>query len=243
MAGIFITGTDTSVGKTAVAAGLAGALKKRGYSVGVMKPVQSGAAERNGKLYSQDAEFLMAAVDKVDVDLVCPVLLREALAPCVAAQIEGKDIDLSLIKDAYTELERQHDIVIVEGAGGIAVPLRDKFLISDLITYLGIPAIIVARAGLGTINHTFLTIEHAQSSGIPVIGVVLNNYRGGMAEETNPKMITELTGVTVLGIIPHDPAIDVEGGRFGNILSLVEGSVDMEKIIRSVYKSAPDSRI
>src|SRR5574341_731696 len=229
MTGIFVTGTDTGVGKTAVAAGLAGALKKRGYSVGVMKTVQSGAAVRNGELYSQDAEFLMAAADKVDAELVCPVLLREALAPCVAAQIEGKDIDLSLIKDAYTELEKRHNIVIVEGAGGIAVPLKEKFLISNLITYLGIPAVIIARAGLGTINHTLLTIEHAKSSGIPVIGVVLNNYRGGIAEETNPKIITELTGVPVLGIIPHDPAIDVEGGRSGNILSLVERSVDMEK--------------
>jgi len=243
MAGIFITGTDTGVGKTAVAAGLAGALKKRGYSVGVMKPVQSGAAMRNGELYSQDAEFLMAAVDEVEAGLACPVLLKEALAPAAAAQIEGKDIDLTLIKDAYTELERQYDIVIVEGAGGIAVPLKDRFLISDLITYLGIPAIIVARAGLGTINHTVLTVEYSKSSGISIIGIVLNNYRGGMAEETNPKIITELTGVPILGIIPHDPAIDVEGGSLGNILSLIEGSVDMEKIIRSVYKSIPGSRI
>lgn len=243
MAGIFVTGTDTNVGKTAVAAGLAGALKKRGYSVGVMKPVQSGAAMRNGELYSQDAEFLVAAVDEVEAELACPVLLKEALAPAVAAQIEGKDIDLTLIKDAYTELERQYDIVIVEGAGGIAVPLKDRFLISDLITYLGIPAIIVARAGLGTINHTVLTVEYSKSSGISIIGIVLNNYRGGIAEETNPKIITELTGVPILGIIPHDPAIDVEGGSLGNILSLVEGSVDMEKIIRSVYKSILGSRI
>jgi len=208
-----------------------------------MKPVQSGAAMRNGELYSQDAEFLMAAVDEVEAGLACPVLLKEALAPAAAAQIEGKDIDLTLIKDAYTELERQYDIVIVEGAGGIAVPLKDRFLISDLITYLGIPAIIVARAGLGTINHTVLTVEYSKSSGISIIGIVLNNYRGGMAEETNPKIITELTGVPILGIIPHDPAIDVEGGSLGNILSLIEGSVDMEKIIRSVYKSIPGSRI
>lgn len=234
MAGIFITGTDTSVGKTAVAAGLAGALKKRGYSVGVMKPVQSGAAERNGELYSQDAEFLMAAVDKVEAGLACPVLLKEALAPAVAAQIKGKDIDLALIKDAYTELERQHDIVIVEGAGGIAVPLKDRLLISDLITYLGIPAIIVARSGLGTINHTVLTVEHAKSSGISVIGIVLNNYRGGAAEETNPKMINKLTDTPVIGIIPHDPLINVEEGKHGNIVSLVERNIDIEHIIHFI---------
>lgn len=231
MAGIFITGTDTSVGKTAVAAGLAGALGLRGYRVGVMKPVQSGAAVRNGELYSQDAEFLMAVTGTVDVELVCPVLLKEALAPGVAARIEGKDIDLSLIKDAYTTLERRYDIVIVEGAGGIAVPLKDKFLISDLITYLGIPAIIVARTGLGTINHTLLTIEHAKNSGISIVGVVMNNYRGGIAEETNPTIITELTGVPIIGIIPSDPAVDVEGCRLGNIVSLVGKNINMDKII------------
>ncbi|MCZ7392164.1 MAG: dethiobiotin synthase [Candidatus Methanoperedens sp.] len=232
MTGIFITGTDTGVGKTAVAAGLAGALEKRGYSVGVMKPVQSGAMERNGRLYSQDAEFLMKVLDTCDEpELVCPVLLKEALAPSVAAEIEGKPVDLELINNAYQELGRRHDIVIVEGAGGIAVPLKNRILISDLITSLGTPAIIVSRAGLGTINHTFLTIEHAKNWGIPVIGVIVNNYRGGKVEETNPGIITELTGVHILGIIPHDTKINVEGGSHGNIVSLVEKNVDIEKII------------
>ncbi|SNQ61296.1 dethiobiotin synthase [Candidatus Methanoperedens nitratireducens] len=236
MAGIFITGTDTNIGKTAVAAGLAGALKNKGYNVGVMKPVQSGAAARNGKLYSQDAEFLMDVIgEQGETGLICPVLLREALAPSVAAELEGKTIDLNLIRNAYLELERMHDIVIVEGAGGIAVPLKNKFLISDLITYLGMPAIIVARAALGTINHTFLTLEHAKRTGIPVIGVIVNNYRGGVAEETSPKIINELTGIPVLGIIPHDPAIDVEWGRPGDIVSLVEESIDIERIIHFIF--------
>ncbi len=232
MTGIFITGTDTGIGKTAVASGLAGAFKNRGYSVGVMKPVQSGALVRNGRLYSQDAEFLMKAVDNHDEpELVCPVLLREALAPAVAAEIEGKFVDIGLIKNAYLQLEKRHDLVIVEGAGGIAVPLGKRFLISDLITCLGIPAILVARAGLGTINHTFLTIEHARRRGIRVMGIVINNYRGGIAEETNPEVIAELTGLPILGIIPHDPVINVESGSQGNIVPLVEKNVDLEKII------------
>ncbi|MCZ7381377.1 MAG: dethiobiotin synthase [Candidatus Methanoperedens sp.] len=234
MKGIFITGTDTGIGKTAVASGLAGAFKNRGYSVGVMKPVQSGALVRNGKLYSQDAEFLMKAVDKNDEpELICPVLLREALAPGVAAEIEGKTVDLELIKNAYSKLEKRHNIVIVEGAGGIAVPLGKRFLISDLITCLGTPAIVVARSRLGTINHTFLTIEHARRRGIRVMGIVINNYRGGIAEETNPEVIAELTGLPILGIIPHDPAINVESGSLGNIVSLVEKNVDINNIISS----------
>lgn len=238
MTGIFVTGTDTNVGKTAVAAGIAGALRNKGYSVGVMKPVQSGAALRNGKLYSQDAEFMIkAALANDEEGLVCPVLLKEALAPGVAAKMEGKNIDIELIKNAYIELEKRHDIVVVEGAGGIAVPLKDSFLISDLVSLLGVPAIIVARAGLGTINHTFLTVEHAKNSGIPIIGVIINTpylntgiNKGGLAEETNPEVIEELTGVPVLGIIPHDPEISTEAGEIGDIVSLVERHVDIKAI-------------
>ncbi len=233
MPGIFITGTDTNVGKTAVAAGLAGALRNNGYSVGVMKPVQSGAALRNGKLYSQDAELInKAAFSHDEEEIICPVLLQEALAPGIAAEIEGKVVDLDRIKNSYIELEKRHDFVIVEGAGGIAVPVKDRFLISDLIMMLGIPAIIVARPDLGTINHTFLTIEYAKKSGIPVIGVIINNYHGGIAEETNPGVISWLADIPILGKIPIDPKICTECGELGDIISLVQRYVDIEAIIR-----------
>lgn len=230
MTGLFVTGTDTDVGKTTVAAGLAGALKNRGCSVGVMKPVQSGAGIRKGRLYSQDAELMARAIGCEDEEeLVCPVLLKEALAPSIAAEMEGKTIDIELIKNAFMELERRHDLVIVEGAGGIAVPLKDRYLISDLITCLGLPAIIVARAGLGTINHTFLTVEHARKRGIAIIGVVVNNYRGGLVEETGRKAISELTGVPVIGVISYDQR--VSAGDVGSIVSLVERNVDIEAIM------------
>lgn len=232
MTGIFITGTDTGVGKTAVAAGLAGALKLKGYSVGVMKAIQSGAALRDGKLYSQDAELMKIAVDSKDEDdFVCPVLLREALAPGIAAELEGRSVELDLILNSYRELEKRHDFVIVEGAGGIAVPLKKKLLISDLIKLLGIPVIVVARPGLGTINHTFLTIEYAKRSGIRVMGVIFNNYTGGMAEDTNPGIISGLTSIPILGIIPHDPEICTERGEPGCIVSSVQKHIDIEAII------------
>ncbi len=231
--GIFITGTDTCVGKTVVAAGLAGALKHIGYSVGVMKPVQSGAGVRMGRLYSQDAEFMMNVVGRADeMELICPVLLREPMAPAIAAEMEGTTVDIGLIKNAYMELDKRHDFVIVEGAGGIAVPLKGGFLISDLISLLNIPAIIVARPGLGTINHTVLTIEYAKKSGISVIGVIMNNCHGGIVEETNKRVISELTGVPIIGAIPNDPAISTENCIAGNIVSLVQRHVDMETIIR-----------
>ena len=232
LAGIFITGTDTGVGKTAISGGLAGALADKGLSVGVMKPVQSGAGVRNGAFYSPDSEFMIAACGSQDeIELVCPVMLREPLAPSVAADIEGKAIDLGIIRNAYLELEKRHDIVIVEGAGGIAVPVKDNFLYSDLIKCLCLPAIIVARAGLGTINHTFLTVEYAKTCGISVTGVIINDFKGGIAEETNPGIIEKLTGVPVLGIIPHDDTIDTENGIIGNIVGLVKECVDLESVI------------
>lgn len=232
MTGIFITGTDTNIGKTVIAAGLAGALKNKGYDVGVMKAVQSGAGIRNGKLYSPDAEFMMRVIKtKDEMELVCPYLMKEAMAPGPAAEIEGRDIDISVIKTAFMELEKGHDLVVVEGAGGIAVPVKKKFLISDLIKYLDIPAIIVARAGLGTINHTILTIEYAKRSGIKIVGVIINDYKGGIVEEENPGIINELTGIPILGIIPNDPAICSERGFPENIVNLVEMNVDLDRII------------
>jgi dethiobiotin synthetase len=232
LAGVFITGTDTGVGKTAVAAGLAGALTDMGFSIGVMKPVQSGAGLRNGRLYSQDAEFMIAAAGSQDeIELVCPVLLREPLAPAVAAELESKTVRVDIIKNAYMELKKRHDFVIVEGTGGIAVPLKDRFLFSDLIKYLGIPAIIVVRAGLGTINHTFLTVEYAKRCGISVTGVIINDFKGGMAEETNPGIIAGLTGVPVLGIIPHDSTINTENGSIGNMVRLVREHVDLAGVV------------
>lgn len=233
MTGIFITGTDTNVGKTVIAAGLAGALKNKGCKTGVMKAIQSGAGVRNGLLYSPDAEFMLKLTGNIDeIGLVCPYILKEAMAPGIAAEIEGIDVDLDIIKKAYHELEKRHDIVIIEGAGGIAVPVTKKLLISDLIRFLDIPIIIVARAGLGTINHTFLTIEYAKSLGIKIIGVIINDYRGGIVEERNPGIIADMTGIPILGIIPHDPEICSERGLHGKIVSLMENNVDLDKIIK-----------
>lgn len=236
MTGIFVTGTDTNVGKTVIAAGLAGALKNKGYSIGVMKAVQSGAGMRNGTLYSPDAEFMVKVVETKDgMELICPYLLKEAMAPGVAAEIEGISIEIDIIKNAYMELKKKHDIVIVEGAGGIAVPVKKEFLVSDLIKYMEIPAIIVARAGLGTINHTVLTIEHAKRSGIKIMGIIMNNYRGGSVEDKNPGIIKELTGIPISGIIPNDPSISSENGIPGNIVSLIEKNVDLDRIISFPY--------
>lgn len=223
--GLFVTGTDTGVGKTVVAGGLVGALKARGVNVGVMKPVQSGGMVVDGALTSPDARFLMALAGVKDSQqLVNPVCLEAPLAPSAAARKAGIRIEPEEILSAYGRLRNLHDFLVIEGAGGLAVPLCGKFLIADLALRFRLPLVIVARSGLGTINHTVLTVEFAQHRGLEVAGIVLNHIEEkppGEAERTSPCIIGELTGIPVWGPLPFDPAVDVLKCRQGNIVDAV----------------------
>ena len=201
---IFITGTGTEIGKTVIAGGLAASLKQAGADVGVMKPISTGD--------TADAQFLKHAARVDDeLSLINPIYLQYPLAPSVAARIENKKINLSSIEDAFAELQQRHDVVIVEGVGGIAVPIRDDFLVVQLIKQLKLPIFIVATAGLGTLNHTLLTVRFAQQFNIPIAGIVLNSVRpahAGLAEATNPVEIEKLTGVPVIGVVPYEKQLD-----------------------------------
>ena len=202
--GIFITGTGTEIGKTVIAGGLAASLKQAGINVGVMKPIGTGD--------TADARFLKHAAQVDDeLSLINPIYLRHPLAPSVAARMENIEIDLSCIETAFAELQERYDFVIVEGVGGIAVPIRDDFLVVQLIQQLELPILIVATAGLGTLNHTLLTIAFAQQFNILIAGVVLNGLRpetAGLAEATNPVEIEKLTGVPVIGVLPYQKQLD-----------------------------------
>ncbi len=203
--GIFITGTDTGVGKTIVAATLALLLRLRGVNVGVMKPVTSGCREEDGRLVSDDAELLCQAAGVPCSEHVAPYLLREPLAPAEAAKIDGVMIDFSRIKDSYRQLCKNHDVVVVEGAGGLMVPLAGGLLVADLVRELELKLLVVARPGLGTINHTVLTCFAAQQMGISVAGVIVNDFPAmpGAAERSATHHIGSLCGAPVLGIWPH----------------------------------------
>ncbi|MBK5276895.1 MAG: dethiobiotin synthase [Desulfuromonadales bacterium] len=218
--GIFITGTDTDVGKTVVAAVLARLLRMRGIKVGVMKPVTSGCREENNRLVSDDALLLCQAAGVTCSDDVAPYLLREPVAPAEAAKIDGIMIDFSRIRESYDRLASAHDFMIVEGAGGLMVPLAGGLLIADLARQLDLPLLVVARPDLGTINHTVLTCFAAQQMELKVAGVVVNNYpqSPGLAERSAPHQIGSLCGAPVLGIWPHRDDIDE--------LELVEGMAD-----------------
>jgi len=206
---IFITGTDTDVGKTIITAGIAAAAHKAGFIVGVYKPVQSGAVLKNGVKISPDLEF----VNKINpaVKTKSSYLLSEPIAPYTAALQEKTEISKDKILEDYNQICENCDFVIVEGAGGLLSPVYKDFLIRDMVKLLNLPLIIVARPDLGTINNTLLTIESAKNSGIEVLGVIISNYpknTNDTAIKTSPALIEEFSGVKILGMLPHIEDID-----------------------------------
>jgi dethiobiotin synthetase len=237
---IFITGTDTGVGKTVIAAGLARALESRGIDVGVMKPAATGCPKRRGRRVSEDVEYLLGACDsKDDRDLVCPYLLRDPLAPEIAAEREGVRIDVRTILRAFRRLSREHEVVIVEGAGGLFVPLKPKYFMLDLAVALDAPLIVVARPGLGTINHTLLTCEAARGAGIDVAGIIINDYvrKPSLAERTNPDVIRRYAGARLLGIMPRLPGVSVEAGKYDGLIEAAEKRLDIGWLLRRLRRT------
>ncbi len=195
---IFIAGTDTAVGKTIVAGALASALRIKGLNVGVMKPIACGGRE--------DVEFLQSCAGTNDpIDLVNPIYLKEPLSPNVAARIEKKKIDLKKIKDAVRVLEKKYDYLVVEGCGGLLVPVTDKFFVIDLIPMIKAKTVLVSRAGLGAINHSLLSIEALRRRKIKPLGIIFNHMNGGpisIPEETNPEIVSKIARIPSLGVFP-----------------------------------------
>jgi dethiobiotin synthetase len=209
--GLFVTGTDTGVGKTVVAGAIAAWFRRRGSRVAVLKPIATGCERRREGLVSADAEFLAHCADSPHpLDLICPQRYAEALAPAVAAERAGQPVDWVAVQRSIDLLSRGGDVFIVEGVGGVRVPVDDRHTVLDLVQWLRLPTIVVARAELGTINHTLLTLDALRPVG-PVAGVVINRYpaeTAGVAEETNPRMIAQWGRVPVLCIVPDEPMPD-----------------------------------
>ena len=248
--GIFITGTDTGVGKTLVAAGLAAWLRAQGVNVGVMKPIASGGRRRiiggRARWCSEDARLLAQAAG-IDLDwpLINPVCFRDPLAPYAAAKRENRALEWRPIDAAYAALCRRHDALIVEGIGGLLVPLTRTATVSDLIRRLRVPCLIVARARLGTLNHTLLTVRQAQRDGLTVAGVVLNASEppasdpgARLAARTNPEILRACLSVPLLGVLPHLP----RGSRAPDVARWVGRSVDAAwlETLRRPWRHAAD---
>ncbi|MFQ5941857.1 MAG: dethiobiotin synthase, partial [Nitrososphaerales archaeon] len=158
MSGIFVTGTDTGVGKTIVAAGIAGALRGDGIDVGVMKPIATGKPQKNG-FKSDDAELLAKIARSTDPEnQINPVFLPLEVSPLAATKMLNIDIELDRVFSAFTQLTGKHEFVVVEGIGGVMVPIIHNYFVIDMIKEMKIPVLIVSRASLGTLNHTLLTV-------------------------------------------------------------------------------------
>jgi dethiobiotin synthetase len=198
---LFITGTDTAVGKTHVTAALLTELRRRGINAGAFKPIACGPGGRH------DAEIYAAIMNhEQPIDVINPIYLRHPLAPSVAAKLERKSIDLRKILRTYQHLSAKYSVVLVEGAGGLLVPIRQNYSVADLAKSLKLPVLIIARLGLGTINHTLLTVRQAKAHGLKVRGLILNDTLGGrdgLAEKTNMRVLPGLCKVPLLGVIPH----------------------------------------
>lgn len=232
--GIFITGTDTGVGKTVVSAGLAMALKKRGMKVGVMKPVATGCFG-DGRLISADAVYLFEAAENEYAPLTSPVRFRNPVAPSIASIYEQKEIDLNTIRRAFRQLQKHYDYLIVEGIGGMLVPIKKNYLVANMIREMDLPIVIVSHVSLGAINHTLLTVDSALIRGFPIKGIIFNraplvNY--SLAELTNPRAIHELTSLPVLGTLPDIEDLDVDRCRFGNLKAIFEERINVDQILK-----------
>ncbi len=235
MRGFFVTGTDTGVGKTVVTAALAAVLRGRGLDVGVAKPVATGAVRREGVLVPTDAEFLKRISGVEDtLDEICPLVFETPAAPVTAAECEHRIVDLDIVRKALRDLADRHTWLLVEGIGGWRVPLTETVTVRELAQELRLPVLVTARAGLGTINHTTLTVEAVRSAGLDVAGVVLVETEPSPRDVTvrsNPRQIERLTGVRVLGILPHDPTLAVEDGQPGRIVRSIEDHLDLEYLV------------
>jgi dethiobiotin synthetase len=212
--GLFITGTDTGVGKTYVTALILAELRRQGVRAAAFKPIACG---RGGR---RDAEIYRRLMhNEVPLDVINPIYLEHPLAPSVAARLEHRRLDLRKIHSAFRLLSSVFCPVLVEGAGGVLVPIKQIYFVADLARDLGLPVVIVARLGLGTINHTLLTVRQTRNTA----GIVLNDTTGkrGLAETTNIEEIPKLTGVPLLTVVKRGARrIDLSRFRDAGVLLL-----------------------
>ncbi len=227
MSGVFVTGTDTGVGKTLVAAGIAGALRRDGIDVGVMKPIATGIPRKND-FKSSDAELLAKMAGSADAEEeINPIFLPLEASPLAASRILNMDIKVEKVFSAFKLLTGKHEFVIVEGIGGVMVPIKENYFVIDMIKEMNLPVLIVSRAALGTLNHTLLTVRACREYDLNVVGIVVNCVKDhNIVEKTAAKMIRELTGIFVIGSIPFVDVFDAS-----NAVDLVSKHVKYDLLI------------
>lgn len=212
--GIFVTGTGTDIGKTYVTALIVKKLADAGIHAGYYKAALSGAPS----IAESDAGYVkkIAGIAQEDTSLLS-YLYQNAVSPHLAARMEGNPVDPEKVKEDFEKVTGKFDYVTVEGSGGIACPIRwdgeHKMLLEDIVKMLQLDTLVIADAGLGTINAVVLTVEYIRNHGMCVKGVILNHYAGGTMQEDNERMIEELTGVPVIAKVKDGDrqlTIDIE---------------------------------
>lgn len=244
--GLFVTGTDTGVGKTVVTCAIALALRRQnpGLRVGALKPLASGCRREREGLVNEDAEALAHFSDGLlPLDVVNPLRFRLPLAPASAAQREGRPPDWGRLQHAVRQLAEHHEVLLVEGVGGLRVPLdpRDPALtVVELMQAVGLPTVIVARAGLGTLNHTVMTAEILRGAGLSVAGIVINGQPTDVQAESedpslsdNARWMTAMTGLPVLATLPEAQpgGADVHRGELDDAIAAAAEQVDWRALM------------
>jgi dethiobiotin synthetase len=231
MTGIFITGTDTNVGKTMIAAALAWLIRRMGVDVGVMKPFAAAQKIFSPRYKSVDAAILAKAAQVSDADEeINPFFYQVPAAPIMAARIVNQSTpSISAAVKAFNKLALKHDFMIVEGIGGIMVPLTKEVYIADLARALKLSTIIVARSKLGTLNHIILTMKICRFYGLNVQGIIINGMseKRGIVQQNLVPMIEELTDVEVLCVIPR-----IKNLTYQTLGSFIKKRMNLDIIIR-----------
>ena len=202
MNSLFITGTDTDVGKTYVTAGLAVSFRRSGIDIGVMKPFAAGAVQKKG-CKSQDAEIISNAAQVHDPrNLVNPQFFPIPASPYTAWKRLKTKPKISTVLSSFKKLSELHDAMLVEGMGGIMTPILKDYFIADLIKAMKIPAVVVTSTRVGTINHTVMTLKMCQKYKIPLKGMIINDFQGGYEISELKRDLQNITGIKVLGNVP-----------------------------------------
>lgn len=242
MPAIFVTATDTGVGKTVVTAALAVALLAHEKSVGVMKPVETGVV----KGQPSDAGRLTRTAQVSDsLDFVRPYAFRLPVAPLDAARAERRTIKIPTVMRAYRQLQAQYDLLLIEGVGGVHVPITPKLDVLDLIKKLRVPVLVVGRVGLGGVNHALLTLNALHERKVSVLALVLNKTCpaktavASLQERSTVELLREFAGVPVIGPLPYMAGVDA---RFERAVEKMAVNSEMKKLTKLVLASAQGSR-
>lgn len=211
---LFVTGTGTEIGKTYVAGLIVKMLHDAGMDVAYYKAAMSGNERRpDGTLIPGDALFVkeFAGISQ-SLESMCPYVYEHAVSPHLASRLEGNPVRMAVVEEKFQALSREHDYVVVEGSGGITCPIgydEERIQLEDIVRRLQLPSVMVADAGLGTINGVVLTHAYMEQKGLPLKGILFNHFhQGDVMEEDNRRMCEEMTGLPVLGCIAkRDKAI------------------------------------